>query len=430
MNVVVMGTGYVGTTMALLLAERGHRVTGLDKDLDKIGRLQSGSLYFHEPGLERILRQYLHRGSLTFTGNAEEAIAHAEAIFICVGTPALPDGTPDLSYVREASAMIGRHMKSHLLVVVKSTVPVGTSENIARWIRSAQPEPLEVDVVSNPEFLREGSAWQDATQPDRIIIGARNPQAAWRLRNLYEPIYCPVLVTDPSTAEMVKYAANGFLAAKISFINELSRLCDKLNINVDEVSAGICYDSRIGPSLMKAGIGYGGSCFPKDVSALLATAKQHNCRLSILERVVRVNETQPGYVLDKLIRGLGGLDGKTVAVLGLAFKPNTDDTRESPSLRIVRGLLNRRAKVRVHDPVAKWPQARSKRQPEVCAAAEQALAGADAAILCTDWPEYGRLDWGSIRKTMRTPLFIDGRNMLDAEKMKSLGFRYEGVGIQ
>jgi UDPglucose 6-dehydrogenase len=229
---------------------------------------------------------------------------------------------------------------------------------------------------------------------------------------------------------MVKYAANGFLAAKISFINELSRLCDKLNINVDEVSAGICYDSRIGPSLMKAGIGYGGSCFPKDVSALLATAKQHNCRLSILERVVRVNETQPGYVLDKLIRGLGGLDGKTVAVLGLAFKPNTDDTRESPSLRIVRGLLNRRAKVRVHDPVAKWPQARSKRQPEVCAAAEQALAGADAAILCTDWPEYGRLDWGSIRKTMRTPLFIDGRNMLDAEKMKSLGFRYEGVGIQ
>lgn len=335
-----------------------------------------------------------------------------------------------MSYVREASATIGRHMNRPLLVAVKSTVPVGTSENVARWIRSAQTGPLHVDVVANPEFLREGSAWLDATQPDRIVIGADNLQAALRLRKLYEPIECPVLVTDPRTAEMVKYAANGFLAAKISYINELSRLCDKLNINVNEVAAGICYDSRIGPTLMKAGIGYGGSCFPKDVSAVLATAKQHDCRLSILERVVRVNETQPAYVLDKLTRRLDGLDKKTVAVLGLAFKPNTDDTRESPAVRIVRRLLQRGATVKVHDPVAKWPPIRTKRRPEICDTPEQALNGADAAILCTDWPEYGRLDWRHIKKTMRSPLFIDGRNMLDAQNMKSLGFCYEGVGIR
>lgn len=431
MNILIIGTGYVGTATALAFAEMGWKVAGLDQDTKKIDQLRKGLPYFYEQGLEFQLNKHLQEGNLSFTSDAKKAIRENDILFICVGTPAKLDGNADLKHIKQVARDIGRYMEGYKLIVIKSTVPVGTNEKINQWVQSSQTKRHPYDVVSNPEFLREGSALTDTMKPDRVIIGAQNEKAGNTVRELYRTMECPVIVTSPQTAELIKYASNAFLATKISFMNEMATLCDKLDINVLDVSHGIGLDSRIGQHFLQAGAGYGGSCFPKDIAALLKTAKKLDLTLSILEKVSAVNDSQPQYIMDQLQQLIGDdFRHKTIAILGLSFKPGTDDTRQAPSLRIIHGLLKDKACVKVHDPITKLHLAPLPKGLMQCDSAEQAVQHADAAILCTDWPLYKDMNWGQIKLRMKRPLIFDGRNMLDAEKMKALGFHYRGVGYR
>lgn len=425
MNILVIGTGYVGTTTALVFCEKGHKVTGLDVDEKKIELLRSGRLHFFEPGLTGLLKKHLKKKNLKFTHNGSKAIRENEIIFICVGTPQDQDGSADLSYVRSAAKEIGKNLNAYKLIVDKSTVPVGTAEDVRRWVGESEETPVPFDVVSNPEFLREGAALNDALYPNRIIIGHTGRKALHLMRQLYKPFKCPLVETSPETAEMIKYAANSFLALKISYMNELARLCDVLKVNIDDLAEGIGLDPRIGSAFLKAGIGYGGSCFPKDVSALLKTAAAYKQPLSIMKAAEAVNKTQTDYFLARLESALGTLQSKRIAVLGLSFKPDTDDTRESPSLRIIASLVQAGAAVKVHDPVVNiQPTLRIEQNDSILAC----LSGADAVILCTDWPAYRSIDWKKIKESMKQPIIADGRNILDPRKMRSAGFRYFSVG--
>ncbi|MFB9762686.1 UDP-glucose dehydrogenase family protein [Ectobacillus funiculus] len=424
MKILVIGTGYVGTTTALVFAENGHKVTGLDMDTKKIESLTAGNLHFYETGLEELLRKHLQNEMVQFTTNVEKAIQENDMIYICVGTPQNEDGSANLTYIEQVAKNVGKFMKGYKLVVTKSTVPVGTAEKVTNWIRGSQTSPHEFDVVSNPEFLREGSALYDALNPDRIVVGASTERAFQKMRELFGNVTCSYVETAPKAAELIKYAANAFLALKISYINELARLCDELNINVTEIATGIGLDKRIGTSFLRASLGYGGSCFPKDVNALLDTANQNSVSLSILESAVNVNKTQPFYVLEKMKEMLGGWEGKKVAVLGLSFKAGTDDMRESPSLIIIDYLIKKGVNVSVHDPVATFYTEYVSQHETV----EKTVIDADAILICTDWPEYELLDWMSIKEVLRNPMIFDGRNMLNAEKLKRLGFLYQGIG--
>ena len=430
MNILVAGTGYVGTTTALVLADMGWNVTGLDPDAEKIRTLLQGSIPFYEEGLEELLRKHLQQASIQFTTDASEAIRQSDAIFICVGTPPLPDGSVDMRYIRQISEEIGRHADGYRLVIVKSTVPVGTHAKVAEWIRSAQPSPHPFDVASNPEFLREGSALADSFHPDRVVIGADGEEAVQALRKLYASLNCPFVVTTPRTAEMIKYASNAFLATKISYINELARLCDSLDIDVNEIARGIGLDPRIGALFLRAGIGYGGSCSPKDIAGLLQTARENGARLGLLEEAAEINRTQYLHLLNKARARLGSFRGKTVAVLGIAFKPDTDDIREAPSLRLIRSLLSENADVRVHDPIAKLPPDLALEPLTSCGTPEEAAQGADAVFLCTEWKAYRRLDWPGIKSAMKQANLFDGRNMMNADHMKAIGFYYQGIGYR
>ncbi|QMV40780.1 UDP-glucose dehydrogenase family protein [Cohnella cholangitidis] len=430
MKILVTGTGYVGTTTALVLSEMGWNVTGLDTDERKIDLLRQGSIPFYEDGLEALLNKQLQSGKLRFTADVEKALQDNDVIFVCVGTPSLPDGSADMQYMKQVAENIGRYMNKYQLIVNKSTVPVGTQEKMSDWIRSAQLSPQPFDVVSNPEFLREGRALSDARYPDRVIIGADNDHAAKLLKALYHSLNCPVIITTPRTAELIKYAANAFLATKISFINEIAELCDRLDVNVKEVAQGIGLDPRIGLSFLHAGIGYGGSCFPKDVAALLRTATEQNTELSLLEKVISVNRSKYLNMLDKARNRLGNLENKKVAVLGLAFKPDTDDIREAPAIRIIRSLLEEKAHVSVHDPVAKLPPDLAQSAAVQCLLPEQALIGADAVLLCTEWNDYQHIGWERMKKIMNRPNVFDGRNMLSAKQMKAMGYHYEGIGYR
>ncbi|MEH7116985.1 UDP-glucose/GDP-mannose dehydrogenase family protein [Neobacillus vireti] len=422
MKILIVGTGYVGTTTGLVFCEMGHQVTGLDLDDKKIQALKEGNLHFYEPGLDKLLQKHVAAKQITFTKDTESAVNEHDVIFICVGTPQSADGSADLSYVQNVAETIGTYMNRYKVIVTKSTVPVGTADLVRQWVSRKQTTSIPFDVVSNPEFLREGSALHDALNPDRIVIGTTSNKAKKVMRELYQTFTCPILETNPKASEMIKYASNSFLAAKISFINELSRLCDVLNIHVNDVSAGMGLDHRIGPHFLKAGIGYGGSCFPKDVSALIKTAKDHKLPLSILESVGKVNAEQPLFLLTKMKEVLGGdLKNKTIAVLGLAFKANTDDTRESPSLVLVERLAAEKANIKIHDPVAKtkaYPQSET---------IEEAAAKADAIVICTDWDQYKQVDWEQLKPLMNQPIIIDGRNMLDKDKLQRLGFTYIGI---
>ncbi|CCQ98757.1 UDP-glucose 6-dehydrogenase tuaD [[Clostridium] ultunense Esp] len=430
MKILIIGTGYVGTATALALAHMGWSVTGLDKEDRIITLLNSGHLPFFEPDMEEFLQKQLGKGNLRFTTKAEEAIQNQEVIFICVGTPAKEDGSADLGYVKMAAETVARYMRNYTLIVNKSTSPIGTQEKIVRWIRDAQPKKGAVpfDVVSNPEFLREGSALRDVLQPDRIVIGSDSHRATAILRHLYQSMKCPMLVTTPRTAEMIKYAANSFLAVKISFINELARLCDKVEVDVKDVASGIGLDPRVGGSFLQAGIGYGGSCFPKDVEALLHTARSYHGQLSILERAAAVNRQQQVYALKQLKKIIGSFQGKTVAVFGISFKPGTDDLRESPSLHLIRRLLQKGASVAVHDPVARLPQELGDEGVKQYETPERAAEGADAIMINTDWPDYRRIDWKKIGEVMREPVLFDGRNMFDKGLIIEAGFQYRGIG--
>ncbi|WP_219838362.1 UDP-glucose/GDP-mannose dehydrogenase family protein [Paenibacillus sp. R14(2021)] len=428
MKILVIGTGYVGATTAMVFAETGWQVTGLDIDANKIEQLKKGNLHFHEPGLEELIAKHVQSRRMLFTTDKKAAIAAHDVIFICVGTPSRPDGSADLSYIKQAAEDIGRLMTTYKLVVTKSTVPVGTQEQITSWIAGAQQEAYPFDVASNPEFLREGKAVEDALHPDRIVIGANSRRAAEQLQALYRGFACPFVVTKPRTAELIKYASNAFLAAKISYMNELAKLCDELAVNVKEVAAGMGLDHRIGANFLHAGLGYGGSCFPKDVSALVNTAHKNNVELHILEQVMEVNRTQFAYLLGKARARLGSFTNKSIAVLGLAFKPDTDDIREAPALRVMEQLLLEGAQVRLYDPIAALPKGAAYSAVHVCTSVEEALSSAEAVLLCTEWTEFAQTDWGHMKNILDQPNFFDGRNLLDARLMRDMGYFYQGIG--
>jgi len=421
--ILIIGTGYVGTTTGLVFCEMGHKVTGLDLDERKVNSLKSGKLHFYEPGLNDLLSKHLILENITFTTDTQQAIKENDVIFLCVGTPQSPNGSADLQYVKNAASSIGTHMNHYKVVVNKSTVPVGTAELVSNIIKVNQTLEVPFDVVSNPEFFREGSALDDALHPDRVVIGSTSRKATQIMKELYKENTCPIIETNPTSAELIKYAANSFLALKISFMNELARLCDVLGINVNDVSKGIGLDHRIGPHFLQAGIGYGGSCFPKDVQALLHTSLQKGINLSILERAIEVNRTQAIYFMEKLKDTIGDLNGKTIAVFGMAFKANTDDTRESPSLTVIDYLVNHNSTVKVHDPIVKLKPDKFTQ----CSTVEEAATGADAVIICTDWEEYRNLDWDQLKGLMKQYYIFDGRNIVDNNRVVDLGYHYVGI---
>ncbi|MGH2964455.1 MAG: UDP-glucose dehydrogenase family protein [Solirubrobacterales bacterium] len=418
-HIGVIGVGWVGLVTASCFADLGHQVTAVDIDAAKVGALRAGDAPIHEPGIADLLER--NRERLRFTTEMAEVLDAARLLFCCVDTPPTYSGDADLSRVQAVVSQLSSDRK-HVLVM-KSTVPAGTGAAIRR-------ETADLAYVSCPEFLKEGSAVDDFMRPDRVVIGADpgDTRAADEVEEVYRPLGAEIVRTDVASAEMIKLAANAFLATKISFINEIANVCEEVGADVIEVARGMGLDKRIGSSFLRPGIGYGGSCFPKDVSALKMLAGNTGYHFQLLTSVIEVNELQKRRVMKKLEKHLESLAGKTVALLGLAFKPNTDDMREASSLVLAARLHGEGAKVRGYDPVAQGPARELLPSIELCASAESALEGADAAILVTEWPEFAELDWEGLRETMATPLVVDGRNFLDPERLRDAGFAYEGIG--
>lgn len=426
-SVAVCGTGYVGLVTAACFAYIGNDVVAYDTDHTKIATLRAGDLPFHEPNLESILKAAIANGRLRFTSSASEALAGREIVFIAVGTPVGPLGDADLTYVRQAARDIARFADGPLIVVNKSTVPVETADLVARLLER-EGNGQRFTVASNPEFLREGSAVDDFMRPDRIVIGARDESAAALLRDLYSSFDAPVLVVDPHTAEMIKYAANAFLAAKVSFVNELSALCDAVGADIDAVLRGIAYDHRIGRQYMQPGIGFGGSCLPKDVSALAHVARAHGIEPTMLDAITDVNRRQVARAIRRIAEECGDLDGTSAAVWGLSFKAETDDIRESPAIALVQALLSQGVRVRAHDPAAMKNAGRIFRdRVEFAASPYDAVKDADYLVLATIWPAYKTVDWRHVHASLRMPRIFDMRNGLDAGMLRSMDFQYFGI---
>jgi len=430
MNLCVVGTGYVGLVTGAVFADLGNEVICVDKVREKIEALRSGRMPIYEPGLEEMVARNVADRRLSFTTDLPAAVRQSDVIFIAVGTPPKDDGETDLSQVEEVAAEIGRSMDRYKVVVNKSTVPVGTGELVREVIARHQRAPVEFDVVSNPEFLREGSAIEDTLRPDRIVIGAPNQQVAMTLVELYAPLERPMIITDLPSAEVIKYASNAFLATKIAFVNAIANLCEAAGADVQQVAKGIGLDSRIGPAFLQAGLGYGGSCFPKDVDSLIHTAARLGYDFKLLRSVVEINRERAGHLVDLVCKVLGAdLRGRTLGILGLAFKPNTDDMREAKSLEVV-GLLHAAgAAVRAYDPVA-MDKARPLLPPEVTyvGSAYEAAEGADALVLVTEWNEFKFLNLERIRGLLRRPLLFDGRNLYEPERMRRVGIEYHSIG--
>jgi UDPglucose 6-dehydrogenase len=432
MHVAVIGTGYVGLVSGACFSEFGVSVVCVDKDADKIARLKRGEMPIYEPGLDQLVESNVKAGRLSFTTDTKAAVAGADAVFIAVGTPSRRgDGHADLSYVFAAAEEIAASLTGYAVVVTKSTVPVGTGRKVEAILRKARPAG-GFDVASNPEFLREGAAIEDFMHPDRVVIGAESERAREVMRALYRPLFLietPMLFTSIETAELIKYAANSFLATKITFINEVADLCEKLGADVQDVAKGIGLDGRIGRKFLHAGPGYGGSCFPKDCLALVRTAQEAKAPLSIVETVVNVNEQRKRQMADKVIQACGGsVKGKTLALLGLTFKPNTDDMRDSPSLAIVPALLAAGAQVRAFDPEG---MAEAKKlMPDIgyCGNSYETMEGADALVLVTEWNEFRALDLARVKTLLKTPTVIDLRNIYKPADMAAAGFFYTSVG--
>jgi UDPglucose 6-dehydrogenase len=427
-QLAVVGVGYVGLVTGACFADLGNRVSCVDVDALKIERLKKGEMPIFEPGLEELVGRNVAAGRLAFTTDYAEGLAGAEIVFIAVGTPSGYDGEADLTYVQEAARRIAEVMDHPLIVVNKSTVPIGTGDLVAEIIERYRGKPVPFSVVSNPEFLREGSAIQDFMNPDRIVLGSTDRKAAERVAELHRPLGAPVMITDLRTAEMIKYASNAFLATKISFINEIAAICERLGADVKEVAAGMGMDKRIGPAFLQAGVGWGGSCFPKDVKALEHMAAMHDCHPQLLRAVMDINRDQRRRLVLKVRDALGGLKDRCIGVLGLSFKPNTDDMREAPSVEVIRLLLSEGALVRAYDPVA-MPVAR-KLLPGIGYASDpyDLADGADALVVVTEWNEFKQLDLHRVRGLMRTPVVVDGRNIYDPKEMAQLGFVYRAVG--
>ena len=427
-NICVLGAGYVGLVTGACFADLGNRVTVLDIDEKKIEMLRRGETPIFEPGLSELIERNIAADRLHFTTSYAEGLKGAEFVFVAVGTPSGMDGEADLQYVRMAAESIAENMTHPLIVINKSTVPVGTGDWMADVIRKRQKEPIPFWVVSNPEFLREGSAIHDFMNPDRVVLGSMHREAAEKVAELHKPLRATIQITDLRTAEMIKYASNAFLATRISFINEIATICEQLGADVKEVAIGMGYDKRIGPHFLDAGLGFGGSCFPKDVRALEHMALIHGAHPQLLRAVLDINQHQRRQVVMRLRDTLGGLDERRIGLLGLSFKPNTDDMREAPSVDIARQLLREGARVQAYDPVAMSVAAQALPQVRLVENAYEAAEGADALVLVTEWNEFRHLDMPRITSLMRGDVIIDGRNIWSPNRMAELGFRYFGIG--
>ena len=427
-NIAVIGTGYVGLVTGTCFADLGNKVTCIDIDERKIQTLREGGVPIYEPGLEEVVRRNVAAGRLFFTTSYPEGLQDAEFVFIAVGTPSGVDGEADLQYVRMAAETIAQTMDHPLVIINKSTVPVGTGDWVADIVHKHQPVPIEFAVVSCPEFLREGSALADFSTPDRVVLGSLDRDAAEKVAQLHLPLRAPIVLTDLRTAEMIKYASNAFLATRISFINEIANICEKLGADVKEVAAGMGYDKRIGRAFLDAGVGYGGSCFPKDVKALEYMGLLHGAHPSLLRAVMEINRDQRRLVVQKLREMLGTLRGKRIGFLGLAFKPNTDDMRDAPSVEIANMVIREGAKVQGYDPVAMPVAERAMPEVKLVKNPYEAAEGADALVLLTEWNEFKHLDLARVRAAMRTPIIIDGRNVYEPKTMWEAGFLYRGIG--
>ncbi|MBN2047156.1 MAG: UDP-glucose/GDP-mannose dehydrogenase family protein [Anaerolineaceae bacterium] len=434
-NICVIGTGYVGLVTGVCFADLGNQVTCLDINPERIEQLNQGKMPIYEPGLEEIVGLNVKAGRLVFTNDYPSALKDAEFAFIAVGTPSGDEGEADLQYIRSAAESIAEHVDHPVIVVNKSTVPVGTGDWVADIIcKKRGGQPLDFKVVSNPEFLREGSAIFDFMNPDRIVLGSTDEDAAQTVARLYLSLRCPVVITDLRTAEMIKYASNAFLATRISFINEIANICEELGADVEQVAIGMGLDKRIGSAFLNAGLGWGGSCFPKDVKALAYMAVLHGTHPQLLQAVMEINRNQRRKVVYKLRKALNGISEKTIAVLGLSFKPNTDDIREAPALEVIHLLRNEGAIIRTYDPQAMDNAAQvfakeyTSEPVVMCRNPYEAVTGADAMILTTEWNEFKQLDFEKVKSLMKQPIIIDSRNIWNPERLMDMGFNYHAIG--
>lgn len=430
-NITIIGTGYVGLVTAVGFAELGNKVIGIEKDREKLDLLKKGLPPFYEPGLEELLKKNFNEGRIKFLESIKDGVEESEIIFICVGTPPLEDGSADLSQISSVSREIAEHLNGWKLIVEKSTVPVMTSQWIKRTIKLYSKKPVNFEVASNPEFLREGSALQDFFHPDRIVIGVESDKGKELLLNLYKDFDCPKVVTDINTAEIIKHASNSFLAMKISFINMISDLCEKTGADIERVAYGIGLDKRIGLQFLKAGLGYGGSCFPKDVRAFFKIGEEHGLYFGLLKETNEINEQRIERLMEKIKSALWLPKGKVIGILGVAFKPDTDDIRESPSLKVIEALRKEGAILKVHDPRA-IPNVRKIMEENenlrYVNTPYEACEGAEALIFVTEWNEYKELDLKRVKELMKTPIIVDGRNIFDPEEVINLSFEYYCMG--
>lgn len=428
-RICVIGVGYVGLVTAACFADLGNRVTALDINAERIERLNNGILPIYEPGLEELVARNVHAGRLSFSTSYPESLSNTEFVFIAVGTPSGVDGEADLRYVASAARSIAENMCCPMIIINKSTVPVGTGDWVADIVRSHQSQPVPFSVVSCPEFLREGSAIADFMQPYRTVLGSLDREAAEKVAQLHLPLRAPIVITDLRTAEMIKYASNAFLATKISFINEIANICEALGADVKEVAVGMGYDKRIGPQFLDAGLGYGGSCFPKDVKALAYMAAEKGRHPQLLHAVMEINNDRRPVVVSRLKEMLNGvLQDKRIGLLGLSFKPNTDDMRDAPSIDVARGLQAQGAQVCAYDPVAMTVAAESMPGVEMAPDPYTLVAGCDALVVVTEWNEFKQLDLERVKCLMKQPVLFDARNIYDPAYMAELGFQYRGFG--
>ncbi len=428
MKIAIIGTGYVGLVTGACFAEVGHTVVCVDCDARKIEQLQQGRIPVYEPGLDDLVKRNVQAGRLDFTTSTGEGVAKSEVIFIAVPTPPMPDGSVDLSYIEGVAREIAAHLDGYRIVVDKSTVPVRTAEKVAATIKRYGKNSIDVDVVSNPEFLREGFAVEDLMKPDRIVIGVSSDRPVAAMKRIYAPFDVPLIITDTNSAELIKHAANSFLALKISYANALSAICEAAHADVKAVTQGMGMDRRIGSLFLNAGLGFGGSCFPKDLSAFIKISEQLGYDFRLLKEVQNINADQMRRFLKKITNTLWVLKEKRIGVLGLAFKQNTDDIRTSPALDLCHHLLREGATLRVHDPKAMEKARVVLPEATFVEDANLVAEGCDALVIATEWPEFTRVDYAQARRIMRTPILFDGRNLLDPVEMKGLGFLYHSVG--
>ncbi len=431
MNICIVGVGYVGLVTGTCFAEFGLRVTCVDNESSKIELLNNGKIPIYEPGLSELIRKNVDEGRLIFTTDIKESVRNALVIFIAVGTPSDSTGSADLTYVKEVAKSIGQTMDGYKVVVTKSTVPVGTGKMIEDIIKENQVEPSSFDVASNPEFLREGSAIEDFMRPNRVVIGAESEQAIAILKDLYAPLYlieAPFVITNVATAEMIKYASNAFLATKISFINEMANICERVGADIHKVAKGMGLDKRIGSKFLHPGPGFGGSCFPKDTEAICQIAKTYGYNFKIVESVMEVNKERPGLMVEKIESAVENINGLLVGILGLTFKPNTDDMRDSPAIPIIEELQSKGAKIQAFDPVGMEEAKKYLDGIDYKRDAYDVAEGADVLVFVTEWNQFRNIDWNRVKNLMRNPNVVDLRNIYEPARMRRLGFDYTSLG--